>query len=222
MNQPDYHQTRIPYLEKRRRLWETLWSAHFSRIIKPDFHVVELGAGYCDFINAVHCRRRTAIDLWEEMPDYAAAGVEFVVGDVLNLDFLPAKSVDLFFASNLLEHLEHEDVGKLLTQIRAKLKEGGELILIQPNYKYAFREYFDDFTHRSIFTDISLCDLLRVNGFQVVDCRARFLPLTLKSRFPVLPFLIRLYLALPCKTPGKADVHPRPVSEISRLTPYWG
>ena len=50
---------------------------------------------------------------------------------------------------------------------------------------------------------MSLCDFLEAHGFEVIDCQPRFLPLTIKSRLPVSPTLIRLYLASPLKPMGK-------------------
>jgi hypothetical protein len=55
----------------------------------------------------------------------------------------------------------------------------------------------------SIYTENSLSDFLTVNGFQVIRCVPRFLPFTIKSRWPVAPFLIRLYLASPFKPLAK-------------------
>ena len=75
--------------------------------------------------------------------------------------------------------------------------------ILQPNYRYCYREYFDDFTHQSVYSHVSLCDLLTASGYDILECRPRFLPLTIKSRMPVRPWLIRLYLALPFKPLGK-------------------
>ena len=52
------------------------------------------------------------------------------------------------------------------------LRPGGRLLVIQPNFRYAFREYFDDYTHRSMFTDVSLPNLLRAQGFEIERVRA--------------------------------------------------
>jgi hypothetical protein len=46
-------------------------------------------------------------------------------------------------------------------------------------------------------------DFLAANRFCVVLCKPRFLPLTIKSRLPAWPVLVRLYLALPFKPMGK-------------------
>ena len=87
--------------------------------------------------------------------------------------------------------------------LRAKLKRGGTMNILQPNYRFAHREYFDDYSHISIYSDRSLKDFLTSHGFRVIECKPRFLPLTIISGLPVSPFLIRLYLALPLKPWGK-------------------
>jgi Methyltransferase domain len=198
-----YHETRLAYDSKREVLWATLCECYFSRFIRPDFHVLELGAGYAHFINNVHCAGRTAIDVWPKMPEYAAPGVVAKVGSVTDLSFLPDASVDLAFASNLFEHLTKEDFAITLGQLRHKLKADGTVMLLQPNYRRAYKEYFDDYTHISVFSDVSLCDFLAANGFEVLECSPGFLPFSVKSGLPVSGALIRLYLASPWKPAAK-------------------
>ena len=96
-----------------------------------------------------------------------------------------------------------EQFAQTLRGLRAKLKRGGTLNILQPNYRFAYREYFDDYTHVAVYSDRSLADFLSVNGFEVKECHARFLPLTIKSKMPVSAALIRLYLASPVKPMGK-------------------
>jgi len=94
-------------------------------------------------------------------------------------------------------------LASLLDQLQHKLRPGGTLNLLQPNFRFAYREYFDDYTHVTIYSDRSLCDFLEAHGFRVIECRPRFLPLTVKSRWPVSPLLIQLYLLSPWKVMGK-------------------
>ena len=56
-----YHATRLRYDSRREVLWKTLYDAYFSKWIQPQYHVLELGAGYGDFINSVRCARRSAL-----------------------------------------------------------------------------------------------------------------------------------------------------------------
>jgi ubiquinone/menaquinone biosynthesis C-methylase UbiE len=194
-----YHETRFGYDAQREVLWKTLCDSYFSALIKPDATVLELGAGYCHFINNVSAGERVAVDLWPEFPRYAQAGVRAIVGSVTQLDRIEDASVDFTFASNVFEHLTHNQLADTLREIRRVSRPGATLTLLQPNYKYAWKEYFDDYTHVSVFSDTSLCDFLTAHQYRVVERQARFLPLSIKSRWPVSPLLIRAYLASPVK-----------------------
>jgi SAM-dependent methyltransferase len=199
----EYHHTRFAPDPRRGVLWRALWRFHFRKLIKPDHCVLELGAGYGDFINTVVARRRIAIDRWPGFIAYLAPEVEGVAGNAVDLDFLDDQSIDFVFASNLFEHLTKDDLASILAQLRRKLRPGGTLNILQPNYRYAFREYFDDYTHVSIYSHISMADFLTANGYAVLENHPRFLPLTVISRLPVSPRLIQAYLLSPIKPMGK-------------------
>jgi hypothetical protein len=91
----------------------------------------------------------------------------------------------------------------VLKQLRTKLNHGGTLNILQPNYRFAYREYFDDYTHVTVYSDRSLSEFITSHGYRVIDCQPRFLPLTVKSSLPVWPILLQLYLAIPFKPMGK-------------------
>jgi ubiquinone/menaquinone biosynthesis C-methylase UbiE len=194
-----YHRTRFEQDPRRALLWQTLVSCVFQKEIPTDGVVLDLGAGYGDFINAVRARRRLAVDVWPGMLSHLDKGVEGLVTEVTRLDAVADESVDYVFSSNCFEHISQEDLVRCLGQLKRKMKPGARLTIVQPNFKYSFRQYFDDYTHISIYTAQSLSDLLVANGFQVDRCMPRFLPLTIKSRLPVSPLLIRLYLMSPIK-----------------------
>jgi hypothetical protein len=56
------------------------------------------------------------------------------------------------------------DFAATLAALRRKLSPGGTLNILQPNYRYAYREYFDDNTHVAVYSHISLADFLAANG----------------------------------------------------------
>jgi SAM-dependent methyltransferase len=180
-----------------------LVACEFQKQIPPDGVVLELGAGYGYFINAVKARRRLAVDVWPGLLEHLDAGVEGLVTDVAQLDGLADGSLDYVFSSNCFEHVPQPKLVDCLAQLRRKMKPGAMLTIVQPNFKYCAREYFDDYTHVSIYTAQGLCDLLAANGFQIVRCVPRFLPFTIKSWLPVNPLLIRLYLMSPFKPLAK-------------------
>jgi len=194
-----YHRTRLSVDPKRAVLWQSLWRFYFCNLISADDCVLDLGCGYGDFINSVVARRRIAVDSWELFPQYLNADVEWTIASVMDLDFIENSSIDFVFASNLFEHFSKTDCARMLKILRKKLTLRGTLNILQPNYRYAYRQYFDDYTHISIFSHVSLADFLRANEFHVFEIRPRFLPLTVKSRLPVSPWLIWTYLRSPIK-----------------------
>lgn len=203
MTQNGYHESRFVADPRRDVLWQSLWRYRFSGMITQDDCVLDLGTGYGNFINTVVARRRIAVDAWQGFPAHLAPGVEHHVGSVTDLGFLDDGAVDFAFASNLFEHLTKADFALVLAALRAKLSPRGTLTIVQPNYRYAFREYFDDFDHKAIYSHVSLADFLDANGFDVFLTEPRFMPLSVKSRLPVTPLLIRAWLASPVKPIGK-------------------
>jgi len=198
-----YHETRFEFDSRRERLWATLCESYFMKIVGRDECVLELGAGYGHFINNIRCGRKIALGSWPGMSSFLAPDVQGIVSDVTDLSAIENGSVDFAFASNVFEHLTQDQLKVTLEQLRQKLKRSGTLNILQPNYRFAYREYFDDYTHVAVYSDRSLTDFLQANGFRVFECHPRFLPLTIKSHMPVSAFLIRTYLRLPFKPMGK-------------------
>jgi ubiquinone/menaquinone biosynthesis C-methylase UbiE len=198
-----YCKTRFAPDARREILWRALVKYHFSKLIAPRDTVLELGSGYGNFINNVLAGRKLALDIWPEFPNHVGPDVEAHVGSVEDLDWVDDNSVDFAFSSNLFEHVTQSVFVSVLHQLKKKLKSGGTLTLLQPNYRFAYREYFDDYTHVTVYSDIGICDFLNANGFEVIECQPRFMPLTIKSRFKVSPLLIRAYLLSPIKPMGK-------------------
>ncbi len=203
MSDDIYHSTRFTPDPRRRVLWQTLVDCEFQKQIPPESTVLELGAGYGDFINCVKARRRIAVDVWAGMLQHLDTGVEGLVTSITQLDGVADNSVDYVFSSNCFEHVSQTDLVNCLSQLRRKMKPGAMLTVVQPNFKYCAREYFEDYTHVTIYTDKGLSDLLAANGFKIVRCVPRFMPFTIKSSLPVHPLLIRLYLMSPFKPLAK-------------------
>jgi SAM-dependent methyltransferase len=195
-----YHDVHLPAHPARRGVWAAI-AAHLRSWIPADAHVLEIGAGYCDWINAVDAGRRVAIDLWEDLPRHAAPGV-----DARQMDAAHARQAfgdgafDVVLASNVLEHFEPDEAAALAADVRALLRPGGRFVVIQPNFRYCSRSYFDDFTHRAVFTDVSLPNMLRSRGFAIDQVRPKFLPYSMRTvRVAVPRWLVGAYLRSPVK-----------------------
>jgi len=196
---------RYPLLASRRGIWREI--ARYVRRDAPNAQtVLELGAGYCDFINTFPASRKLAFDLNAEMAAYADPGVELRIGDAVELAGIEPSSLDLVFASNFLEHLDAEQLHRLLVRVREALRPGGRIILIQPNFRKCPEHYFDDDTHKTVFSDESLAQLVVSHGFKIEKIVPGLLPFSMKSRLPKWPILVRLYLSSPVK-PGAAQMY---------------
>ncbi len=191
-----YFSSRLAEDPARGKLWPVLCE-YLQRDIPSDGAVLELGGGYCHFINNIRAAERHVVDLYEGIRTAAAPGVKAYVQSCTRLDHFASASLDTVFASNLFEHLTREQLLETLVEVRRVLRPGGRLLIIQPNFKYAYRDYFDDYTHVQILTDVSLADLLSASGFTPERVVPRFLPFSLKGRGPKWSWLLRLYLALP-------------------------
>jgi hypothetical protein len=195
-----YHAVHFTKHSARAVVWRVL-ADYVARWVPENAHVVELGAGYCDWINSVRAARKVAIDVWPEVTRHAAPDVLPLVLDASkDLGTLEREAFDVVLASNFLEHFEPDIAAKVVEDVAAMLRRKGRVIVIQPNFRYAYREYFDDYTHRSVFTDVSLSNLLRSSGLEIEACLPKFLPYSMRdARVPITPWLVRAYLRSPIK-----------------------
>jgi len=203
--QLNYFTARLQSDKRRTITWKALCSFYFQQYVDKSSRVLELGAGHCDFINNIEAREKIAIDSWVEFPQHADDEVKTYVIDASQVLVHIKENVDIVFASNFFEHLTKVQVEKILQSLKAIMSiETSKLILLQPNFRLNPGRYFDDYTHQSIWTDVSLSEFLIANGFTIIKLVPRFLPLTLKSNLPVSSKLIWLYLKSPIKyKPGQ-------------------
>ena len=182
----------------RNRIWQVLIGSFFSKWIRPDHAVLDLGCGFGEFINNVNAAKRYGMDLNPATAGKLSKDVSFLEQDCSELWNLPDASLDIVFTSNFLEHLGDKDaVKRTLRQVHRCLRPGGQIIAMGPNIRYLPGSYWDFFDHHVILTERSLVEALSITGFTVESAVARFLPYTMVGgpRYP-LSFL-RLYLAFP-------------------------
>jgi ubiquinone/menaquinone biosynthesis C-methylase UbiE len=185
-------------LVAKRELWNTLVEEFLQKYVPRDSAVADIGGGYCEFINAVECRKKYVVDLNPDVADFADEDVEILMSDASDISPLPDSSVDVVFASNFFEHMPTKDhFFEVLEEIHRILRPGGKLLVIQPNIKYAYREYWDFIDHHIALTEKSLAEALGLAGFAVAECIPRFLPYSVNSSPSQSSALLRLYLKMP-------------------------
>lgn len=193
-----YFATRYASVPGETWVWREI-CRFLQRYVPPQSIVLDLGAGHCGFINQIKAHEKHAVDDCPAAAGFAKPGIHFHLSGSSLLGMFGGSSVDVVFASNLLEHLTREELAKTLEEVRRILRTGGRLLVLQPNFRYSYKKYFDDYTHRRIFTHVSLRDLLSSSGFQVEVVQPRFLPFSMRSGPVGFPWLVRLYLRSPIK-----------------------
>jgi dolichol-phosphate mannosyltransferase len=180
------------------RVWKILVEDYFQQYARPNDTVLDLGCGYGEFLNNVVAARRIGIDANAGVKARLATEIEFHTRDVTDLEFLQDSSVDVVFASNLLEHLPNKPaVEKLIGEIHRVLRNGGRLILMGPNARLVPGAYWDYWDHHVALTERSLAEVLAPAGFAIDQCLAGFLPYSTQSRLPQWSILVRAYLKSP-------------------------
>jgi SAM-dependent methyltransferase len=175
-------------IDYRDQVWRVLTMGFFSRWIPADSSVLDLGCGYCEFINNIPAAKKYAMDLNPEAGRRAGAGVTWPLAD---------GTLDVVFTSNFVEHLATKDMlERTLCEAARCLRSGGKLIAMGPNIRYVGGAYWDFYDHYLPLTELSFGEVLRKLGFLIDTNEPRFLPYTMSSgkRYPL--WVLRTYLAL--------------------------
>jgi SAM-dependent methyltransferase len=193
------YRRRFAGAERRRvEVWKILARDYFHRWVKPSDTVVDLGAGYCEFINSIAAADKYALDSNPATAEKAAPGVTVLSQEATKAWSLPSESVDVVFSSNFFEHLQtKQELAACLAEAYRVLRARGRLIALGPNIRYCFDVYWDFVDHHLPLSDRSITEALEIAGFRTELAIPRFLPFTMTERTPHWAFLVRLYLRLP-------------------------
>jgi len=160
--------------------------------MKPGMKMLETGCGRGEFLKnfqnlGIEC---TGLDCSAEMHTLLAeSGISLKVYDVEKgaggVPF-PDNSFDIVYNKSFLEHLRAPDM--FLREVRRVLKPGGLLLCLVPDWEANYKIYFDDFTHRTPFTVVSLRDIFMMCDFERISVY-KFRQLPIVWRFPVLNYI---------------------------------
>jgi len=197
-NAQSYYESRFTFNSGRSVVWRAI--AEFLNQFTPrNASVLDLGCGYGDFINNISAEHKYAIDLNPDNSQFMNKDVHFFGASVLEKFPIQDESLDIVFASNLLEHFDDSELAIIMSNVKRCLKPGGRFIVMQPNYYYCFREYWDDYTHKKAFSHTAITDFFRSSGLTIEKVIPRFMPFSLKSRLPKSYWLTRFYLNSPIR-----------------------
>lgn len=180
------------------KLWEILVKDFLQSYIPKDSVLLDIAGGFCEFLNAAQAKEKHLVDLNPRSPEYATSAIHIHSCHVLDASkHISKNSIDVCFVSNFFEHLpSFQELLKVLAMIHELLKPGGRLIIIQPNYRFAYKEYFDFVDHMLPISDRSLTESLEACHFRIEKMIPRFLPFSTKSK-AASTLALKAYLRMP-------------------------
>lgn len=181
----------------RKEMYKILCKDFFQKYVPLNSVVLDVAAGYCEFINSINARKKMALDLNPDVRKFANDDVEVFISSSTKMKGIKNNSVDVVFVSNFFEHLTRQEITETLKEIFRVLVRGGHVLILQPNIRYCYKDYWMFFDHVTPLDDRSLSEALSINGFKVVECNPRFLPYSTKGILPNSLWLLKLYLKLP-------------------------
>ena len=131
--------------------------------------ILELGCGRGEFLN------------------------EFVKNFFSNLNFkkvdmenekLPYEDnfFDIIYSKSFIEHFYYPE--KIFKEAYRVLKPGGIIVTLTPEWKYIYKSFYEDFTHRVPFTRVSLEDIHYISKFKSVKVESfKQLPILFEKNF---------------------------------------
>ena len=152
------YQMRFSKLEKyRNAVWKVLCDEYFNKFISPKARVLDLGAGWCEFINNINAAEKYAMDLNHETKFRLTGKTLFLHQDCSQKWQIQPDFLDVVFTSNFLEHLpDRENIERTISEAYHCLKDNGIIICLGPNIKYLQGSYWDFWDHFIPITELSL------------------------------------------------------------------
>ena len=201
MSLDSLYATRFPEADRAGKdaIWRVLCPHFFQRYVNPDDVVLDIGAGFGEFLRHIKCKHRIAVDIEKLSGRQLPPGTEEVFSPSHELSQkVAANSVDVVFCSNFFEHLPDKATFlATLREIRTVLRPGGRLLALQPNIRYVGGAYWDFVDHHLPLTHVTLVEACESLGLEIVEVVPKFLPYTTRSALPQSPWLVRLYLMFP-------------------------
>ena len=198
MNYDRIYQYRFKNVDNKKKniVWKGVSNYICNKYFNEAQKLLDPAGGLCEFINHAPVSEKWTIDLFEDVKQHANDDIKVIIGDNLKVE-IPENYFDGVFVSNFLEHLHsQEEVAHFLGRMQKCLRSKGKIVIMGPNFKYTYREYFDFADHSVVLSELGVAEHLYGAGFSVKNIFPKFLPLSFRSGgfLPVNDFTTKVYL----------------------------
>tara|TARA_B100000989_G_scaffold298895_1_gene290822 strand:- start:14008 stop:14724 length:717 start_codon:yes stop_codon:yes gene_type:complete len=168
--------------------------------IQENSKILEIGCGRGEFINEFV--KLNLIGYATDESDIAKKNYPNLIFSKtdLTIEKIPYKEnfFDVIYSKSVIEHFYYPE--KILKEAYRVLKPGGIIITLTPDWEFIYKSFYEDFTHRTPFTSLSLRDIHLICGFKEVKVeKFKQLPILWNSNklynkiFSFLSFITRVF-----------------------------
>lgn len=180
----EYEKTKRPFTSYPEKLCTHLYHRYN---MKPGMRLLEAGCGRGEFLRGFANLQLEVVGV-DRCPSAVAFQKEIRIetADIEN-DGLPFgdSTFDVIYSKSLVEHFVNPE--PYFQESRRVLKPGGILLTLVPDWESNFKIYFDDYTHRTPFSLVSLDTIYRRFEFENISVQ-RFRQLPMVWKFPILDY----------------------------------
>lgn len=150
--------------------------------LKPGSKILELGCGRGEFLNEFSLNGLDSHGI--DQSDFAKKKFPKLVVEIINIEKekLPYKDnyFDIVYSKSFIEHFYYPDF--IFQESRRVLKDNGIIITLTPEWQYIYKTFYEDYTHRVPFSNDSLKDIHKINGFKNIEVESfKQLPILFNS-----------------------------------------
>ncbi len=152
--------------------------------INLDSSLLELGCGRGEFLNEFTNlgMKGYGTDVSGYAKDYCK-NAEIKISDITKEKLpYPDNHFDIVYSKSFIEHFYYPEI--VFEEAYRVLKPSGMFINLTPEWKYFYKTFYEDYTHRTPFTEKSLRDIHSIHGFKNIEVESfKQLPILWSNNF---------------------------------------
>ena len=146
--------------------------------------ILELGCGRGEFLNEFTNlgMKGYGTDVSGYAKDFCK-NAEIKISDITKEKLpYPDNHFDIVYSKSFIEHFYYPEI--VFEEAYRVLKPSGMFINLTPEWKYFYKTFYEDYTHRTPFTEKSLRDIHSIHGFKNIEVESfKQLPILWSNNF---------------------------------------